>query len=100
MNSPALSKTRVAVSALMASATLATAGLATTLALVRHEKEETSAAPDSIVNVAQDSSGSSPTSQSSHTSKKQRTSHSSTGFAPAKQAQPASGTSHTRTKGS
>lgn len=97
VNSPALSKARVAVSALMASGTLATAWLATSLAIASHDASESVAAPDTSVSVGQSSHESS---EASHSSAKKRTSSSSTGFAPAKQAQPASGTTHTKTKGS
>lgn len=105
MNSPALTKTRAAVSALMATATLATAGLATSLAIARHDLSESTAAPDTTasaapgntVSVGEDSNEHVQTAQRST---KHRTSKSTTGFAPTQQAGTTSSPSHTRTKGS
>ena len=97
MNTPALTKTRVAVSALMATATVATAGLATNLALSRHEEQEAVAAPDTSVVVVpnQPDDG-----ESTQPTQKHRSSRASTGFAPTRQAGNSSGSSQTRTKGS
>ena len=97
MSSPALTKTRAAVSALMASATLATAGLATSLAIARHDQSESVAAPDTTVSVGEDSHDQVQTAQGST---KHRTTRSTTGFAPSQQAGTSSSPSHTRTKGS
>lgn len=99
MNSPALTKTRIAVSALMATATLATASIATNLALSRQAKEESVAAPDTSVTVEPVPRGENDD-ESEHVSRKQRTSRSTTGFAPVQQAGTSSGPSQTRTKGS
>lgn len=97
MNTPALTKTRVAVSALMATATLASAGLATTLALSRHQTQESVAAPDTSVRLNEDSHDQAQPAQGST---KHRTSRNTTGFAPSQQAGTSSSPSHTRTKGS
>lgn len=102
MISPALTRTRIAVSALMASATLATATLATSLALAQDRKDDTTSAT---------TSGSTSTTRTPRStvgthdhprpsSHSQRTATSNPGFGQASQSSNASQPSHTRTKGS
>jgi len=97
VNSPALTKTRVVLSSLMATATLATAGLATSLALARHTLDEGTAAADTSVTANPEASEHDRTSKSSTT---HHSTHTSTGFTPAPPAKTSSGAGHTRTKGS
>ncbi len=97
MNVPALTKTRVAVSALMATATLATTGLATSLAIAQHDRSEAAATADTTVPVGEAPQDQGQTAQAPT---RHRTSRTTTGFAPSQQAGTGSAPSHTRTKGS
>ncbi len=106
MSTPALSRTRIAVGAVMATATLATAGLAGSLAVAQSAKQE-AASPVVSETV--------PTGQGSTAAQKSRTSDDSddrpaakpaqqktttSGFGQSKPAQTSNQPSQTRTKGS
>jgi len=94
MSSPALTKTRIALGMLMATATLATTGVAGSLALAHSQ----TTARDSAGSVAgtTDQPTSTPTSRSKHS----RSTSTKPSFAPTRQASPTTAPSHTKTKGS
>jgi len=94
MSSPALTKTRIALGMLMATATLAVTGVAGSLALAHSQ----TTARDSAGGVAgtTEEPSSIPKSRSSHS----RSTTTKPGFAPTRKASPATAPSHTQTKGS
>lgn len=97
MSSPALTKTRLALGVLMATATLATTGLAGTLALSRNQTTNS----DAAANTAGTTAPGSPTQRTKH-QKTTGTGNTSAGqnFTPASKPSTTSGQSHTKTKGS
>ena len=112
MNPPALSRTRIAVGAAMVTATLATAGLAMSLAVAQDNKDasgsraqetttttqNTPAAPVSRVTRTSGDDGERSTAKKTSTTT--QTSTTTSGFTQAKPVQQATKPSQTRTKGS
>jgi len=93
MSSPALSKTRIALGMLMATATLATTGLAGTLALSRNHTTNS----DTANNAA---AGTTAPESPARQGKKQRPTATGPSFTPASKPSPTSRPSHTKTTGS
>jgi len=93
MSSPALSKTRIALGILMATATLATTGLAGTLALSRNHTTSTDTAANSAGGTKAPAS---TTTRTTH----QKPAASGQNFTPASKPSPAPKPSHTTTSGS
>lgn len=93
MSSPALSKTRIALGMLMATATLATTGLAGTLALSRNHttNSETAANPGGVA-----AAPASTTARAKH----QKPAAPGTNFTPASKPSATPAPSHTKTSGS
>jgi hypothetical protein len=91
MSSPALTKTRIVVGTVMAAATIATTGMAASLALARTEQQADAGTAD-------------PTQTASQPAKHRSTNTTQTSttqnFAPTRPAPNTSGTTHTKTKGS
>lgn len=92
VSSPALTKTRIALGMLMATATLATAGVAGSLALAHNQ----TTARDTASSTAGADEQPAPTSRSTH----RRPATASPSFAPASKASSTTAPSHTKTKGS
>ncbi len=93
MSSPALSKTRIALGVLMATAALATTGLAGTLALSRNHTTNS----DTAANSAE---GSTVPASTTQRTKHQRPTAGGKSFTPASKPSPTTAPSHTTTKGS
>lgn len=91
MRPAALTKTRIALGMLMATATLATSGVAASLAVARNHGVERTTAPD-VTHVAEKGSVS--------VSSGHRATTSSPTFAPTDKARASSAQSHTKTKAS
>jgi len=89
MSTSALTKTRVVLSALMATATVATTGIVTSLALARSEQDADAAV---VTDQAAGTAGATADTPRTHTA--------SPTFAPTPKAKSTSGTTHTKTKGS
>jgi hypothetical protein len=105
MSSPALTKTRIALGVLMATATLATTGVAASLALAQNESDRSTAA-EVAGNDDQTAGSEEPTARAPHsarsktTNSKQQPATKKATFAPAAKPTPATKPVHTKTKGS
>jgi len=93
MSSPALSKTRIAIGMLMATATLATTGLAGVLALSRSHTTNS----DTANNAA---GGTTAPASTTRQAKHQKPAASGQSFTPASKPSPTTRPSHTKTTGS
>jgi hypothetical protein len=106
MSTPALSRTKIAVGAVMATATLATAGLAASLALAQSAKQDAaSPAVTETIPTGQGSTVQKPTRRSDDSddqpaAKPAKTKTTTSGFGQSKPAQTSNQPAQSRTKGS
>jgi hypothetical protein len=100
MSSPALTKTRIALSALMATATLATSWLAGSLALAENKSDDSSTATGVTGNTTPATGSPTPTVQQSRDAGKKKQPGSQATFTPTRKATVTTAPSQTRTKGS